>query len=316
VGFGLALLNIFALGFGVLEYYRGIEPFFPVSPVTSIMYASGDVVGGHYRIPSIFTSAHAYAGTLVSTIPFLYGAWIQPEGYRWKKLALLFGLAAAFMGVLLASTRTFFVMACFMAIVVFLSGGMGAAKRVLFIAAVLLIALLALSNERFQRFKALSDYDMVAERIAGSVNRSFFEILVKYPMGNGLGGGGTSLPYFLQSQVQRPIGGESEFSRILAEQGIIGLGIWIGFLCWCIFRRAAFVKHSWLPVRRLIWCWWCVSFVISAIGLGLLTAIPNTFLMLLALGWTVVIPPEEQPVFKPVSSRRHVLASTQRVYAR
>ena len=58
-------------------------------------------------------------------------------------------------------------------------------------------------NERWQRYKEL-DSQSVEDRISGSVNRSFLEVLVEYPMGNGLGGGGTSIPYFLASQVRNP----------------------------------------------------------------------------------------------------------------
>ena len=42
---GLAVLNLVAIGFAVAEYFLGVPRFFPFSPVTRIMYASGDVAG-------------------------------------------------------------------------------------------------------------------------------------------------------------------------------------------------------------------------------------------------------------------------------
>jgi hypothetical protein len=287
--FGLAVLNIVALAFGLAEYFMGIEPFFPQSAVTSIMYASRDA-GDAHRIPSLFSSAHAYAGTMVGSLPFLFGAWMQKDVKRQWKWILMAGKIAALCGVVIASTRLFFALALFLTIVAVFSARMDVKKRVLLFVAISLVGVLAFSDARFQRFKTLADSELVTERIAGSVNRTFFEILFEYPMGNGLGGGGTSMPYFLQGQIRRPISMESEFARILAEQGVIGLMIWIGFIVWVVCRRTAFARHEWLLARRLMWCWYGFSFATAAIGVGMLTAIPGTFLFLLAVGWCSVSP--------------------------
>src|ERR1700730_18554802 len=67
----MAVLNIGALAFGVLEYFRGIEPFFPPGPMTITIYNSQDS-GGGYRVPSTFQNAHTYAGVMVNTIPILF----------------------------------------------------------------------------------------------------------------------------------------------------------------------------------------------------------------------------------------------------
>lgn len=301
---GLAWLNVAALGVGIAEYFLGLESFFPRSAVTMIIYSSGDVAGGFLRIPSLFTSAHAYAGTMTSTLPFLFGAWSQPEGTARRKLVLLSGVFAALCGVLLASTRLNFVIALYFVIIATLSSKLSIRKRALWVVAVVAIGTIALTNDRFQRFKSLTDSEVVMDRIAGSVNRTFLELLTQYPMGNGLGGGGTSMPYFLQGEIQRPIAIESEYARILAEQGVVGFLLWAGFIIWCVFRRTAFVNHPWLPARRLIWYWYAFLFVSSALGLGMLTAIPNTFLFLLGVGWTVVVPPVESPAVLSAADQR------------
>jgi hypothetical protein len=149
------------------------------------------------------------------------------------------------------------------------------------------VAWTALSNERFQRFKSLGDTDLVSDRIAGSVNRGFFEILFEYPMGNGLGGGGTSIPYFLQGQVRNPIGMENEYTRILAEQGIIGLGLWLAFIAWYVSRvRIAFARVPWGNTKRMAWCLGLAFLGTAWIGIGLFTAIPATVMLMLGIGWT------------------------------
>ncbi len=299
---GLAILNLAALAVGLAEYFLGIERFFPRSEVTAIMYNSGDVAGGNYRIPSLFTSAHAYAGTMVATLPYLFGAWTLPGKSRTKQLLLL-SMGAALVGVLLASTRTYVVIALLFVLAATFSGSLSMRKRLVWIAAIVLVGALAMTNERFQRFKSL-DSELMMDRIAGSVNRSFLEILMEYPMGNGLGGGGTSMPYFLQGQVRNPVSNESEYARIVAEQGLIGFALWIGFILWCVTRRTAFVEHPWRPARRLIWFWYAFSFVSVAIGLGMLTAIPETFFFLLSVGWAVVLPRPEPPIQPMVAFRK------------
>jgi len=168
--------------------------------------------------------------------------------------------------------------------------------RLVLCGAIVAAAVLALSNERLQRFTSLSDSEAVAGRIQGSVNRTFFEVMVEYPMGNGLGGGGTSIPSFLEGQVVKPIAIESEYGRILLEQGIIGLLFWIGFIFWFLTCSRASARSEWIVARRLTWVGCAVSFGLSALGTGMLTSIPSTALMLLGLGWVMVPPSEDQAV--------------------
>jgi len=288
MAFGLAILNLIALAFGVAETFRGIEPFFPYGPMTLTMYNSIDSSGAS-RIPAIFQNAHTYASVMVLTVPVLFGAWVLPTGARWRKMLLLAGMAAAFIGVLMAATRQGMIMAAFLVVIASLSGKLGALKRVVWAVAIIAVVYSAMHNERWQRYKEL-DAESVQDRVAGSVNRTFWEVLVDYPMGNGLGGGGTSIPYFLASQVNRPVEVESEYGRILLEQGIIGLLLWIAFIVWFVFNRVTFVKDDWLTGRRMAWYLCLLIFAIGAIGIGTLSSVPNSFLFLVFLGWTSVRP--------------------------
>ena len=288
MAFGLAVLNLIALAFGVAETIRGIEPFFPYGPMTLTMYNSIDSSGAN-RIPSIFQNAHTYAGVMVLTVPVLFGAWVLSTGARWRKMLLLAGLAAAFIGVLMAATRQGMIMAACLVVIASLSGKLGPLKRVVWVLAIVAVVYSAMHNERWQRYKEL-DAESVEDRVAGSVNRTFWEVLVEYPMGNGLGGGGTSIPYFLASQVNRPVEVESEYGRILLEQGIIGLLLWIAFIVWFVFNRVTFVKDDWLTGRRMAWYLCLLIFLIGAIGIGTLSSVPNSFLFLVFLGWTSVRP--------------------------
>jgi hypothetical protein len=287
---GLAVLDLLAVAFGGVEYFMGVERFFPLSPVTQIMYSSRDVAGGFLRIPSTFTSAHAFGGMMVSTIPFLVGLWTSAQKPSYRLLGLV-GVPAALIGMLMSATRQNFVLGCAMVAFVILRTRMSNKQRVLFVLIMVAVAGAALNNARFQRFKSLDDTDYVSERIAGSVNRGFWEILVEYPMGNGLGGGGTSLPYFLQGQVRNPVAMENEYARILAEQGLIGLLLWLAFLAWFLQRRkVAFASGGWSTARRLTWSMTAIGFATAFIGTGILTSIPGTMLLMLGMGWTVVKP--------------------------
>ena len=285
---GLAVLNLVVLGFAGAEYFTGIARFYPVSSVTRIIYNSADVAGGFFRIPAAFTSAHAYGGTMVCTIPYLIGGWDRGRTNRARTLAVL-GIAAALLGVLMSATRQNFVLGSVMVLVTLFTRRVKAGALVVFFLLVGAIGYLALTNDRFQRFKSLGDTDAVTERIAGSVNRGFWEILTEYPMGNGLGGGGSSIPYFLEGEVKNPIGMENEYARILCEQGIIGLLLFLGFAGWFLSRaKVAFAKGPWANGRRLAWSLAAFSLATAWIGIGFLTAIPQTVIQLVGMGWTSV----------------------------
>jgi len=287
LSYGLALLNLVALLFAGAEYFQGVERFFPPSAVTELIHRSTDAAG-HYRIPSTFPSAHAYAGTMVMTLPFLFGGWAQFGLAKRSRIVLLLGMTAALLGVLMAATRSHFAVAATLVLAAIASGQIGLRRRFMWAALIVILAVVALNTERFQRFKQLGDTEAVAGRIAGSVNRGFWEILVEHPMGNGLGGGGTSLPYFLQSQVRNPIGMESEYARILSEQGIIGLLLWVGFIAWVLTRVSGLPKDSCYAGRRLAWLACVLYFGTGLIGVGLLTSIPQSLLMLVCVGWISV----------------------------
>ena len=297
---GIAVLDLVAVGFATAEYFMGVPRFYPESPVTEIIYHSQDVEGGFYRIPAIFTAAHAFGGTMVATIPFLIGLWSTAQDRLLRMLGLI-GMPVALMGILMSATRLNFVLGCAMITFVVATAKIKTKHRVILLLIIMAVGVAALRNVRFQRFKSLTDTEAVSERIAGSVNRSFWELLAQYPMGNGLGGGGTSIPYFLQGQVRNPIGLESEYARILCEQGVIGLLLWLAFIVWFFSRmRVAFAKGAWATTRRMLWCLTFVLFGTGLIGTGLMTSIPGTVLMMLAIGWSVL--PESSPVLAKARS--------------
>jgi hypothetical protein len=303
---GLAVLNIVALGFAGAEYFLGVPRFFPHSSVTEIMYSSVDVAGGFLRIPASFISAHAYGGTMVVSLPYLIGGWDQVRNNRFKFLALC-GIGAALMGILMSATRQNFVVGSVMVLIAIWTRRGKSFKNLLVLVALLgVIGWSAATNERFQRFKSLQDTEGVADRIAGSVNRGFFEILTEYPMGNGLGGGGSSMPYFLQGAVKNPIGMENEYARVLSEQGIIGLLIWLGFVAYVLSRGPkALAKGPWATTRRMAWSLAAFSLATAFIGTGFLTSIPQTAIQLLGMGWTSAWQGSETPVPVAAPLRRY-----------
>jgi energy-converting hydrogenase Eha subunit B len=306
---GMAVLNLVAIGFASAEYVLGVERFFPESAVTQIIYLSGDVAGGFFRIPAIFSSAHAYGGTMVASLPYLIGAWERATTRRYR-LLIMFGIGAAMIGILMSNTRQNFILGSAMVLVAIFLRRRKSSGLVAFALLVGLVIWAAATNARFQRFKSLGDTDAVADRIAGSVNRTFFEILSEYPMGNGLGGGGTSIPYFLQGQVRDPIGMENEYARILGEQGIIGLVLWIGFVLWFLGRAPiAFAKNPWCNSRRMAWCLSSVSLLTAWIGIGMLTSIPQTAIQLLGMGWAAT-PQDPEPA--PEAARTPLRLERQR----
>jgi len=242
----LAAFNIAAFVFAGIEFFVGVEHFFPRNEVTYLIYKSKDIAGyTAYRIPSLFNNSHAYAGAMVVTLPLLLGALLQRHNSTLAGKILAVALATSLLGIFLTGARLPVVIAG----VVVLVATFSIRTRVGYAAGWLIILLavgwVVAGEERLQRFTNLSDTDAVTERIGWSVNMSLFELAEEHPFGNGLGGGGTSMPYWMQREVQNPIGIENEYGRIMLEQGILGLVMWLSFVVWVLVRRGAGSSDSW-----------------------------------------------------------------------
>ncbi|MGI9065013.1 MAG: O-antigen ligase family protein [Pyrinomonadaceae bacterium] len=282
---GLAILNIGAFVVASVEFFTTIETFFPRNEVTRLIYLSRDVAQNAYRIPSTFSGAHAYAGTMVVSLPFLLGAFQQKKSQLLHKPLLVVGLIVSLLGVLLAATRVHFIAGAILVIIALISVR---SRLSHVLAGILILAGIGWwvsGEQRLQRFTGLQDVEMVSERVAGSVNLGFLDLAVDYPFGNGLGGGGTSIPYFLSGRIENPVGMENEYARIMLEQGLVGLALWIAFIAWLLMRRGEGPADPWFLGRRLAWAACAAYFATGLIGTGLLTSLPQTCLFLLNVGW-------------------------------
>lgn len=296
LGLWLAVLNLVAFGFAAAEYTTGLAAFFPRNAVTEIIYRSRDISSNtQYRIPASFSSAHAYGGTMVATVPLLVGAWVQQHRGRWSGALLVAALAASLLGVFVAAARSHTIVLFLLVMIVTFSGGVRMSNRFRWLLVVAAIAWIVAGQERLQRFTTLQDTEFVSQRVSGSVNFTFLQLAQEYPLGNGLGGGGTSVPYFMQSRVRSVVALENEYSRILLEQGIPGLLLWCAFLFWIFTRRQINRSQRWFLGRRLAWAVSAASFASGLLGIGLFTSIPQTPLLLLLTGWFTIPPIEDAP---------------------
>ena len=283
---GLACLNLLALAFAGAEFFIGVQHFFPRNQMTKIIYLSKDVAGYlAYRIPASFANAHAYGGAMVVTIPLVAGALLQKRKKQWHITLLVMGLAAAVLGVLLSATRLNFVAVAVLVVVLTFSIKSRISYAFGWIVIMAVIGLFAYGEVRLQRVAELQNTEMVTERIGWSVNMSFFELAAKYPFGNGLGGGGSSIPYFLQDRLENPVIMENEYARIMLEQGIFGLLLWVAFMIWLFTRGKGDPSDSWNQGRRLAQ-WTCLLvFGTGLIGIGMFVSVPQTCLLLINVGW-------------------------------
>jgi hypothetical protein len=71
----------------------------------------------------------------------------------------------------------------------------------------------------------------------------------------------------------------------LLALGIPGLCLWAGFVVWIFTRRVASRQDPWTFGRRVAWFTAAAYFAGGLIGIGLLTSIPQTCLLLLTAGW-------------------------------
>jgi hypothetical protein len=321
----LAVLNLVAAAFAGAEFLVGVERFYPHNEVTDLIYKS--VVDENYmnperslalRIPATFTSAHAYAGMMVMTLAFIIGAWaLGQERGRWERRLLYATMAASIVGVFASAARSPVIILALIMLTVFMTVRLKAHGWVFLVAMLVGIGWVVSSEARLQRFMTLQDVEFVSERVSWSVNDSFTQLMTEYPLGNGLGGGGTSMPYFLASDISPPTYYmENEYARIVLEQGVLGLCLWMGFIIWLFTRRNVRRTDPWYVGRRIAWVTCAAFFATGMIGKGLLTSIPQTAVMLLAAGWMVVrreqwqgeVEGEERPAVTPARDEEDALA--------
>ncbi|MGA2410748.1 MAG: hypothetical protein ABSG46_10225 [Candidatus Binataceae bacterium] len=288
VAFGLGILNLVALAFALAEVQLGVPRFYPFNAVDQLIYRSTDVIVGSattYRIPAIFENSVGYGGNMMGSVPLLIGALVQESRRGWRRKLLYAALGASAVGVFLSASRSE-ALALFIVVLAITASG-----RVLnfpwfgWIAMLGFIALVIISSTRMQRFLTLDNSRYLKTRISSSINENLVKLAVEYPMGNGLGGGGTSMPYFLASQVRNSVVIENEYGRIMLEQGLPGLALWIWFILWTLTRPLPRKSENWYLGRWLARVALGVGFALATTGTGLLTSIPGTALMMVYIGW-------------------------------
>lgn len=291
----LAVLNIGAGAIGALEFAFGIDTFFPRTAVTEMLYLSrlSDQESLGLRIPSTFVNAHAYGGTMVMTLPFIMGALIQRRK-PWHVQLLTAAVVVSLLGVFMAGVRTPILVLAVLVALVTISGQLRGYARLGWAVGIVVVAWVVSGEARLQRFVTLQDTEFLSERWSGSVNSEFFDLVDQYPFGRGLAGGGTSIPYFLQDRYQANFVLENEFARILLEQGLPGLFMWLLFMAWVMIKGFSPPDDEWRLSRRLVLATVSSYFVLALTGIGLLTSIPQSVILLLGVGWITTRPPVQQ----------------------
>lgn len=282
----IAVLNIGAAALAGLQFVIGVEPFFPRTEVTELIYRSNDLVGRTaYRIPSSFPNAHVFGGTMVMTVPWLIGALMRPGRPKWEMALFATALAGSLLGVFAAAARTPMVVLAVMIVAVTIVTRLKGRLWLRWAAVLGFVVYFVSGDARLQRFLTLQDTAYLQERLSGSLNEDFFELVAEYPLGKGLAGGGTSIPYFLQDRQQSQMTLENEYARIVLELGMPGLLLWVCFIAWVATRRSGDRNDTWYLGRRIAWIGTLGYFVVATTGIGLLSAVPQSSILLLNIGW-------------------------------
>jgi len=293
---GISVLNLVALAFAVAELVFGLEAFFPHNAVTHIMYNMHLEYLNHaaakeaFRIPSCFSDSAHYGMTMTLSLPLLIGASVQRHRKRWARYLLIAGLGAALSGVFISASRTQALILTGIILFSLFSGRLGPRFMLGWLALLLGLGILVAHSPRLQRFRTL-DAQFVGERASMSANSRFFTLVADYPLGIGLGAGGSVLPEFLQARIGHAPNLENEYSRILLEEGIPGLLTWIAFLFWVLFRKPVKPWEEWVLARKLAWFTCLLYFATAWTGIGLLVSIPGSALLFLMTGWIVAAQP-------------------------
>jgi hypothetical protein len=285
----LAILSLIELGFALAEIELGLTAFYPLNAVDQLIYNSVDVAIGAttaFRIPATFVQSAAYGGNMALSLPLLLGAVVQTRTGSSRRNLFLVAIAAAALGVFLSASRSWATMLFVVGLTATFSGRIKNFPWFGWIGLIAIVGVLVAVSPRMQRFVTLQDTSYVKKRFSNSINSSFLDLAIKYPLGNGLGGGGTSLPYFLESQLRNPVQIENEYGRILLEEGLFGLALWLSFILWALTRPLPneadpWYLGKWLARVTLFYC-----FLTGMTGTGLLTSVPATLLVLVFIGWT------------------------------
>lgn len=302
LAFWLAALNIVVFGFACGEYFLGIAQFLPRNAATAVIYLSKDVATGNdyaYRIPATFVNPAGYGGVMVLSLPMLIGAWARGKEYTWNRVLFAAGIGVAVLGVFMCASRSQALMMIVLGIVVTLSFRVRVTAYLAWAAIAAAIGWLVVTSPRLQRFTSLQDTSFVQDRFLGSVNEGFLQQAADYPLGNGLGSGGTSIPYFLRNRLVNSIVIENEYARIMTELGIPGLCIWVAFIFWVFSRPATQRSDPWFIGRRLAYVATLMFLAMGMIGLGLLTWVPGTAMLMFLIGWVAVPNTLRVPVSDP-----------------
>ena len=288
VAIGIGVLSLVELLFALAEVHFGVIRFYPMNAVDQIIYNSMDVAVGNksaFRIPATFVQAAAYGGEMAISLPLLLGAMVQERRGARRRKFLLIAIGVSAVGVFLSASRSHATLLFVLGIAATFSGRIRNFPWFGWVALLAVVGTLVAVSPRMQRFITLENTSYLKKRVASSVNANFLDLAMEYPLGNGLGGGGTSIPYFLQPELHNPVVLENEYARIMLEEGVPGLLLWLAFFFWVVTRPLPLITDpwylgKWLARVALVFC-----FMIAPTGMGMLTSIPLTAILLLFAGW-------------------------------
>jgi len=286
----VAWLALISAGFAIAEMLLGVERFFPDNPASALIYAAHDIgESSGLRIPSTFPSAHAYSGSMVGLVPILLRRLQMGRTSRSAVLLTWAGLSAAGFGVLGSGARLPILVLAVMVPVLMLRSTKKRGLLVGLAAVTVVLGLTVAKTQQFRRIETLRDPEVVAARVGSSVNVSLFEAMAEAPLGYGLGMGfGTSIPYFLADSAKAQIGMESEYARIAIEEGVLGVGLWLGLILWSMSKLPFGRGNAGDLVGPAMWIFCAGSWVSGLIGAGVLSSVPTTVLLLSQMGAVAV----------------------------
>jgi hypothetical protein len=280
-------LNLGAFALAVFEFFFGFERIFPLNAVTALMYGSADVAGRSHRIPSCFANAHAYAGTMLATLPFLINRWQAPGVARIEKTLAATAIFGSCIGMFMAGVRLPIAMLFIELGLLVVSLKLSLKTQVSMALVALIVGYVVMSDERMQRFTSIFDVEKVSHRVSMSVGAStIIDVLEEHPVGEGLGSAfGTSIPYFLNEYNDfKHVSCENEYVRIWIEQTPLGLFAWVAFILRATIPRPRPVSPEWQLGTKIARAYAICSWATVAIGTGLLQSIPTCVLILFIMG--------------------------------
>jgi hypothetical protein len=298
----LAIFTLLAVAKGLMQKLIGPDPW--EKYWLAVIGGKTHLLPGGLRVFSFFTDAATYGGSMgFAGVVFIIVA-LYTEKTR-KKLFFFFVAFAAFYGMLISGTRGAMAVP-FAGFTLFAI--LSKKIKILLIGGFLLISVFALlkyttiGNNVYEirRFRGGLSKDNDSFQVRMENQKKLKVYLASRPFGGGIGSAGNWGLRFSPGTFLAQTPTDSWFVQIWAEQGIVGLTLHIGILCYFLLTSAIIImfklKTLELKGKAMAFSSGIFGIIAASYGSGALGQMPNGIIIYISLAFIYMMPEWEKTI--------------------